>query len=57
MRRSPLEDSHRALGAKLVEFGGWDMPLNYPAGTLAEPPAPTVAVAAEEPPSKRPKSA
>ncbi|HZN16537.1 MAG TPA: glycine cleavage system aminomethyltransferase GcvT [Acidimicrobiales bacterium] len=36
MRRSPLEASHRALGAKLVEFGGWDMPLNYPAGTLAE---------------------
>jgi aminomethyltransferase len=31
-----LEESHRALGAKLVEFGGWDMPLNYPAGTLAE---------------------
>jgi aminomethyltransferase len=36
LRRSPLEDSHRALGAKLVEFGGWDMPLQYPAGTLAE---------------------
>ncbi len=36
MRRSPLEDAHRALGAKLVEFGGWHMPLNYPAGTLAE---------------------
>jgi aminomethyltransferase len=36
MRRSPLEERHRALGAKLVEFGGWDMPLQYPAGTLAE---------------------
>ena len=34
--RSPLEDAHRALGAKVVEFGGWDMPLNYPSGTLAE---------------------
>src|SRR5690606_18226154 len=24
-----LNDSHRALGAKMVDFGGWDMPLNY----------------------------
>jgi aminomethyltransferase len=36
LKHSPLDDAHRALGAKLVEFGGWDMPLNYPAGTLAE---------------------
>ncbi|MDQ6783478.1 MAG: glycine cleavage system aminomethyltransferase GcvT [Actinomycetota bacterium] len=36
LRRSPLDAQHRALGAKLVEFGGWDMPLRYPAGTLAE---------------------
>ena len=36
MRRSPLDSAHRALGAKLVPFGGWDMPLAYPAGTLAE---------------------
>ncbi|MBO0731478.1 MAG: glycine cleavage system protein T, partial [Acidimicrobiaceae bacterium] len=35
-RRSPLDGCHRALGAKLVEFGGWEMPLSYPAGTLAE---------------------
>jgi aminomethyltransferase len=35
LRRSPLEDAHRALGAKLVEFGGWLMPLAYE-GTLAE---------------------
>jgi hypothetical protein len=27
---------HRALGAKLVPFGGWDMPLQYDTGTLAE---------------------
>jgi aminomethyltransferase len=33
---SPLDAAHRALGAKLVPFGGWNMPLNYPAGTLAE---------------------
>ena len=36
MRSSPLEDRHRRLGAKLVPFGGWDMPLSYPTGTLAE---------------------
>ncbi len=36
LRHSPLEDVHRALGAKLVEFGGWLMPLSYPSGTLAE---------------------
>ncbi|MCU1463943.1 MAG: gcvT [Acidimicrobiales bacterium] len=36
LRRSPLDGAHRALGAKLVPFGGWDMPLAYPAGTLAE---------------------
>lgn len=35
-RRSPLDAVHRELGAKLVPFGGWDMPLAYPAGTLAE---------------------
>jgi aminomethyltransferase len=36
LRTSPLDASHRALGAKLTEFGGWDMPLSYPAGTIAE---------------------
>jgi len=24
-----LNEAHRALGAKMVDFGGWDMPLNY----------------------------
>lgn len=36
LRHSPLDASHRALGAKLVPFGGWDMPLAYPTGTVAE---------------------
>nr|MDQ3293193.1 glycine cleavage system protein T [Actinomycetota bacterium] len=36
LRTSPLDAAHRALGAKLTEFGGWDMPLSYPAGTIAE---------------------
>ncbi len=35
-RRSPLDAAHRRAGAKLVDFGGWEMPLSYPAGTLAE---------------------
>lgn len=35
-RRSPLYDAHVGLGAKLVPFGGWDMPLNYGGGTIAE---------------------
>ena len=36
LRTSPLDAAHRALGAKMVPFGGWDMPLSYPDGTLAE---------------------
>ena len=36
MRSSPLDGRHRALGAKMVPFGGWEMPLSYPSGTLAE---------------------
>ena len=36
LRRSPLDARHRDLGAKLVPFGGWDMPLSYPGGTVAE---------------------
>jgi aminomethyltransferase len=35
-RTSPLDAEHRALGAKMVPFGGWDMPLAYEAGTIAE---------------------
>jgi aminomethyltransferase len=33
---SPIDDRHRALGAKMTPFGGWDMPLSYPSGTLDE---------------------
>ena len=28
-RKTILNDSHRALGAKMVDFGGWDMPIHY----------------------------
>jgi len=36
MKSSPLENVHVKHGAKLMEFGGWNMPLSYPTGTLAE---------------------
>ena len=36
LRTSPLDAAHRALHAKMVPFGGWDMPLSYPDGTIAE---------------------
>jgi aminomethyltransferase len=31
-----LHAEHIELGAKLVDFGGWEMPLSYPEGTIAE---------------------
>jgi glycine cleavage system T protein (aminomethyltransferase) len=33
---SPLDARHRALGARMVEFGGWEMPIQYPGGVLEE---------------------
>jgi aminomethyltransferase len=36
LRTSPLDAVHRRLGARMVAFGGWDMPLAYGDGTLAE---------------------
>jgi glycine cleavage system T protein (aminomethyltransferase) len=35
-KRSPLDAEHRALGARMVPFGGWEMPLAYPSGTVEE---------------------
>lgn len=35
IKRTPLNEAHRALGAKMVEFAGWDMPVQY-SGTLPE---------------------
>ena len=37
-RKTPLNSLHRRLGAKMVNFGGWDMPVEYPAtgGLVAE---------------------
>jgi len=36
LKRTVLYDRHVALGAKIVEFGGWEMPLFYPAGIVEE---------------------
>src|SRR5207247_8396006 len=35
LKRTPLYDLHRELGAKMVDFGGWDMPVQY-SGILEE---------------------
>ena len=35
MRHGPLDAQHRALGARMVPFGGWEMPLQY-TGVLEE---------------------
>ena len=35
MKKTPLNDVHRGLGARMVEFGGWDMPVQY-SGVIAE---------------------
>src|ERR671911_2826652 len=29
LKKTPLHGRHRALGARMVEFGGWDMPVEY----------------------------
>ena len=29
LKQTPLNALHRELGAKMVDFGGWDMPVNY----------------------------
>src|SRR2546426_311412 len=38
LRKTRLNATHRRMGAKMVNFGGWDMPVEYPAtgGLLAE---------------------
>ncbi len=36
LKKTPLNQIHRNLGGKMVEFGGWDMPVQYLAGTMTE---------------------
>ena len=35
MKKTPLYAAHRRAGAKMVEFAGWDMPVQYQ-GVIAE---------------------
>ncbi len=36
LKKTPLNEVHRKLGGKMVDFGGWDMPVQYPAGVIEE---------------------
>ena len=36
LKRTPLWDVHVALGAKMVAYAGFEMPVQYPTGILAE---------------------
>ncbi len=36
LKRTPLYSLHQSLGARMVPFAGYEMPVQYPAGILAE---------------------
>lgn len=36
LKRTPLYDLHVELGGKLVDFAGWEMPVQYPSGIMTE---------------------
>ena len=36
VRKTALNAVHRKMGAKMVDFNGWDMPVEYPKGLIAE---------------------
>ena len=36
LKRTQLYDAHIAAGATMVDFGGWEMPIQYPEGIVAE---------------------
>lgn len=36
LKKTPLNAVHRVLGGKMVDFGGWDMPVQYPSGVIGE---------------------
>ena len=36
LKQTSLNASHRRMGGRMVEFGGWDMPVQYTAGTVEE---------------------
>jgi len=36
LNKTPLNSVHRKMGGRMVDFGGWEMPVQYPAGTVEE---------------------
>src|SRR5258706_7095790 len=36
LKRTPLNSAHRRWGGRMVDFGSWDMPVQYAAGTMTE---------------------
>jgi aminomethyltransferase len=36
LKKTPLNAIHKSLGGKMVDFGGWEMPVQYPAGIIHE---------------------
>ena len=36
LKRTPLNDLHRELGARMVEFAGYEMPVQFPMGVMKE---------------------
>jgi len=36
LKQTPLNAAHRRMGGRMVDFGGWDMPVQYPLGTVEE---------------------
>ncbi len=36
LKTTPLNSVHKQLGGKMVDFGGWEMPVQYPAGVIEE---------------------
>jgi aminomethyltransferase len=36
LKKTPLNAAHHRMGGRMVDFGGWAMPVQYPAGTIEE---------------------
>ncbi|HMO82259.1 MAG TPA: glycine cleavage system aminomethyltransferase GcvT [Pyrinomonadaceae bacterium] len=36
LKKTPLNEAHKRLGGKMVDFGGWEMPVQYTAGVIEE---------------------
>jgi len=36
LKKTALNEAHRKLGGRMIDFGGWDMPVQYTAGTVEE---------------------